>query len=148
MPGTVRQHAFDVLKSDHNSIKELLSDFKESESDDEKAALFVELRNRLSNHAVIEQEYFYPLLRSLADDVASAAEEEHGLIDVLLTEMEDVEPDDPAFEGKFEMLAAAVKRHINEEEREIFPQIEEAGIDFESVGKQLAERKRELEDTI
>jgi len=49
-----------------------------------------------------------------------------------------MEPDDPLYDAKVLVLAEYVEHHAQEEETEIFPQAEKAGIDLDELGAELA----------
>jgi hypothetical protein len=48
---------------------------------------------------------------------------------------------DPLFDATVTVLGEYVNHHIEEEENEIFPQVEKAKMDFEEIGSDIAERK-------
>lgn len=48
------------------------------------------------------------------------------------------------YDAKMRVLGEMVKRHIKEEEEELFSEIETARMDLNMVGKEIAKRKEEL----
>ena len=55
-----------------------------------------------------------------------------------------MEVGDDLYDAKIRVLGEMVKQHIKEEEEEIFPEIESAKMDIDTLGKELVERKEEL----
>ncbi|MBV8737173.1 MAG: hemerythrin domain-containing protein, partial [Alphaproteobacteria bacterium] len=94
----------------------------------------------------IEEEIFYPRAREATkdDELIDEALVEHESVEHLIEEIEDMEPDEDLFAARIRVLEEMVKRHIQEEEEELFPELASAGMDVEAVGQELAERKQEL----
>ena len=75
--------ALELLKADHEKVKALFREFeslKGSDDDDErKSELVDEICYELTIHTMIEEEIFYPVLRSAIDDddLMDGADVEH-----------------------------------------------------------------------
>ncbi|HEY2818766.1 MAG TPA: hemerythrin domain-containing protein [Casimicrobiaceae bacterium] len=141
--------AIDLLKKDHETVEDLFDQFedaKESQNDEEMAALVGSICSALTVHAQIEEELFYPAIRKLpeAGDMVDEAAVEHQSIKDLVTQLEAMRPGDDLFEAKVKVLSEYVKHHVKEEESEIFPEAKDSDIDLEALGRKLAERKSEL----
>jgi len=71
------------------------------------------------------------------------ADEEHHVARVLIAELDaNAAPDHR--HAKFTVLAESVRHHIKEEEGEMLPKAKELDIDFEVLGQQMLDRKKEL----
>lgn len=141
--------AIDLLKKDHEAVEDLFEQFedaKESQNDQEMAALVASICSALTVHAQIEEELFYPAIRKLpeAGDMVDEAAVEHQSIKDLVAQLEAMAPGDDLFEAKVKVLSEYVKHHVKEEEGEIFPEAKDSDIDLESLGKRLSQRKSEL----
>ena len=100
----------------------------------------------LSQHAVIEEQILYPAVRERMPDAESTvleALEEHHVAKWVLSELDDLTPDDERFDAKFTVLAESVRHHIEEEEKELFPKMREefTRTELTELGKALATAK-------
>ena len=141
------QNAFDVLEHDHREVEEWLDEYDELERDDErKADLAEKICMALKVHTQIEEEIFYRAARDATkdDDLLNEAIVEHAAVKNLIQEIEDMEIGEELYDAKMRVLGEMVKRHIREEEEELFPELQSSKMDLNAVGKELAERKQEL----
>jgi hypothetical protein len=139
--------ALQLLRQDHNKVKDLFQRFEKSEDRSEKKKIADEAIMELEVHSQIEEEIFYPSLKKQLGDVdmLHEAEEEHHVADMLIEELKTMRLNDKSFDAKFMVLAENVKHHIGEEEGELFPKAAEAGRQtLDRVGQMLMERKMEL----
>ncbi len=59
-----------------------------------------------------------------AEELVKEGVEEHHVVKILMDEIEDLMPDDDAFVAKMTVLIENVEHHAEEEEEELFPQLE------------------------
>ncbi|MEX0750902.1 MAG: hemerythrin domain-containing protein, partial [Dehalococcoidia bacterium] len=141
--------ALQVLREDHNKVKEMFQRFERSDDRSEKKKIAEEAIMELEVHAQIEEEIFYPAMRKQLgnNELLHEAEEEHHVAKMLMEELQTMRLNDKTFDAKFTVLAENVKHHIGEEEGEMFPKATEAGrAVLDRVGQQLTERKVALMD--
>jgi hemerythrin superfamily protein len=145
----VKADAFDFLKGQHQEVKQLFSEFEDAE--DENAALEVArvICQKLTVHATIEEEIFYPAARAkeaLKDSVLEALEE-HLSVKRLIADIEEADADDETLKAKVSVLEEQVSHHVKEEETELFPMARKAFSKEERrvMGQQLSERSEALE---
>ena len=140
-------NALTLLKDDHDRIKKLLSQIKETTERAEKTRgeLFSEIKQGLTVHEVIEEEIFYPALKEhpKAKEIVLEGYEEHHVVDEIMSELEGLDPTDEAFGPKAKVMAENVEHHIEEEEGEMFDQARRVFDDseLEELGRRMAERK-------
>ena len=116
--------AITMLKADHDKVKSLLSDLESTTERGVKTReeLFATIKGELTIHEVIEEEIFYPALKShpKAKDIVLEAYEEHHVVDLLMGELESLDVSDPTWGAKAIVMKENIEHHIEEEEGEMF----------------------------
>ena len=149
MPNTQQStDAIVLLKADHKEIRKTFADFEKSGDDAEKTKqrLVDKMIELLTVHTYIENEVMYPrvraLLPDLEDDVLESYEEHH-VADVLVMELDAMDPSHERFEAKATVLIENVTHHIEEEEQEWFPKVREglSRTQLRELGDELAAAK-------
>lgn len=138
--------AIQMLKDDHQKVKELFRAFEQQPVDAEKRHIVETALRELDVHAVIEEEIFYPAAREGTEEheLMDEAAEEHHVAKQLMHELWKMKPGDPRYDAKFTVLAEMVKHHIEEEETEMLPRASRANLDLVRLGEQMAQRKAAL----
>lgn len=78
----------------------------------------------LVRHSVAEEEYLYPTVRDVVPGGAELADreiEEHAEVEKVLKKLDGLDADDPSFDQLIETLVNDVRKHVAEEEGELFP---------------------------
>jgi hemerythrin superfamily protein len=158
MPGSTtkaregaRVKATDLLKRQHREVKGMFKEVEKTESARERRRLLDEIGRALKAHTAIEEEIFYPAVREIGTDKAeemyAEALEEHHVVDLVLAELPDLDPEDERFKAKMTVLSELVEHHADEEEKEMFPMAEKrlGSGRVAELGQQMGERMRELE---
>ncbi|HYT91265.1 MAG TPA: hemerythrin domain-containing protein [Gemmataceae bacterium] len=137
--------ATDLLKKQHKEVKALFKKVEGTESARQRRQLLNEISQSLEGHTLIEEEIFYPAVRSLetekAEEMVLEAYEEHHVVKLILAELPRVNPEDERFEAKMTVLSELVEHHADEEEKEMFKSAQKLGKDaLDSLGAQMEER--------
>jgi hemerythrin superfamily protein len=146
--GGAAMDAIAMLKADHDKVKGLLSDLESTTERGVKtrAELFATIKGELTVHEVIEEEIFYPALKShpKAKDIVLEGYEEHHVVDLLMAELEDLDVSDETWGAKALVMKENVEHHIEEEEGEMFAKARQVFDRQEllDLGERMAERKR------
>lgn len=137
------EHAIEMLKKDHQKVKDLYQDFEEAADHRAKRDIVEAALHELKMHTAIEEEIFYPAVRREIDDdeLMDEALEEHHAAKLLIEELEGWQPRDERFDAKFTVLIEMVKHHIEEEEDDLFPTVESLGLDLEELGHVMKDRR-------
>lgn len=141
--------AIALLRSDHDGVQRMFDEFETADAD-RKFELAAEICQALTIHATIEEEIFYPQVREAidAEDLMLEAEVEHDTARYLIERIQDGEIDELQLSAMIKVLAEYVGHHVSEEQRKMFPRVKRAGLDLEAVGRELLERKQEIEAEI
>ena len=141
--------AIALLKADHQQVKQWFAQFKKATDQRRQSALAQSICDALRLHTTIEEEIFYPaFLESTGDrDLHHEAEVEHQAAERLILEIEQSSPSDEFFTAKVNVLGEMIKHHVREEERPggMFAKARKARMDLKGLGRQLAERKSQLQ---
>jgi len=120
--------ATDLLKKQHKSVKTLFRKVDQTEDGRQRRRLMDQIAHELKIHTKIEEEIFYPAVRevgtSKAGEMVDEAYEEHHVVDLVLAELPQVDPEDERFAAKMTVLSELVEHHADEEEDEMFPMCE------------------------
>lgn len=120
--------ALELLKEDHQKVKELFEQTEGTEDQKEKTKIFSEIQSELEIHAHIEETVFYPAMEKHEElkDMVLESIEEHRQIKTLLKEIDNLKSDSEKFEPKLAVLMENVEHHAEEEEEsKMFPKIRE-----------------------
>lgn len=123
--------AIALLKADHRAVEDLFKRFEKLGVGALKtrAALTHRMLRELVTHTYIEEQVFYPFIRSLSkklNDQTLEALEEHHAAKATLAELQLMDASEERFTPKVTVLIESVRHHVKEEERELFPQVRQA----------------------
>lgn len=142
------QDAIALLKADHLEVKQLFADYEIARLASSKQALIEDICVALTIHIQIEEEIFYPAVKSALKDhvlVPEAIVEHNGVRGLIAQlEAEEVKPDQEMVDARVAVLSEYVKHHVMEEQEDMFPQVKASSIDLTALGAQMAARKEEL----
>jgi len=145
-------NALELLRQDHTKVKELFTEFEQTDDEATKKGIVDTALLELEVHAQLEEETFYPAVRDRVkgdeenEELMDEADEEHHVAKVLIAELMDMEASDSHYDAKFKVLAESVKHHIEEEEDEMFPAATEVldSTDLTALGAIMEERKQQI----
>jgi hemerythrin-like domain-containing protein len=143
--------AIGLLKDDHEKMKSLLKELEEAaeQGSPKREQLFATVKEELTVHEAIEEEIFYPALKEhpKAKDLVLEAYEEHGVVDLVMAEIEGLSFDDERWSAKFTVMKENIEHHIEEEEKEMFKQARDVfeESELEDLGARMTARKEELQ---
>ena len=141
--------ATDLLKKQHREVKQLFKKVEKTENTNQRRQLMNQIVQELQVHTKIEEELFYPAMRETpskkAEEMVNEAFEEHHVVDLVLAELPQVNPDDERFEAKMTVLSELVLHHADEEEKEMFKLASKLGKEeLAELAEQMQARAAEL----
>src|SRR5688572_25585727 len=140
--------AIALLKADHDKVKKMLADGEETTERAEKTRteLFDKLKSEMLIHERIEEEIFYPALKShpKARDIVLEGYEEHHVVDEIMGELEATPVTDETWGAKFKVMKENIEHHITEEEGDMFKQARQVfdTDELEELGARMMELKQ------
>lgn len=146
-------NAINLLKQDHQQIRQLLDDLVGStgRAVKKRQQLMQKIEKELAAHTQIEEEIFYPaFLESVGKQDEKRLYYEaiaaHQTVDMILARMKEADPGTPEYGGQAKVLKDLVEHHIKEEESIIFKLARSAmGKDkLDELGERLEQREQEL----
>jgi hemerythrin-like domain-containing protein len=157
-------NAIELLKADHARVQALFRQYEAAENQAQpQRELAEQIFTALEVHAALEEELFYPAVRTHlgtvtveeepADetgededtDLTTQALEEHQEVKTLIATLRALDPGDAQFQAAFAELREGVEEHVGMEEDELMPAVAATlGRELERLGQQLEERKEQL----
>ena len=144
------EDAIAFLKSEHRDVEELFKRFEGLGDTAHKSrqATVGKMIEALSKHAAIEEQVLYPAVRDRVegeqDDLVLEALEEHHLVKLTLRELESMPSTDERYKAKVTVLTESVRHHVEEEEKELFPDVRKlfSRAELVELGAQLRAAKK------
>ncbi|MFJ9080143.1 hemerythrin domain-containing protein [Streptomyces sp. NPDC102278] len=120
-----------LLKEDHKTVEKLFKQFEKADdtAHAEKRRIADKVIEELTTHTWIEEKIFYPAAREAAPDTKDhvlESIEEHHVVLWMLSELKDLDAADERFDAKMSVLMENVRHHVEEEEKEWFPDVRKA----------------------
>jgi hemerythrin superfamily protein len=138
--------ALELLKQDHQNVKELFKQGQETDDKKRQRQIFKEIKSELETHARIEETIFYPAMEEHEElkDMVLESLEEHKQMKTVLREMARLSTSSERFKPKFKVLKDNVEHHaVEEEEGKMFPKIRKLinRNELEELGQELEAAK-------
>lgn len=113
-------HAINLLKQQHQDVRDLFERLGQTEDTDQKESLLQELADNLAAHMTIEETIFYPAAHASDETKYSEAVDEHASGKRILIELLGMSCDDERFDDKVTKLQEIIEAHVEEEESDLF----------------------------
>lgn len=141
-----QKDAIALLKADHREVEGWFSQFEKARSEARKLELVEKILLALKVHTQVEEELVYPPSREVVKDeeLVDEAVVEHDAAKKLMAEIEAMEFSDEMYDAKVKVLSEQIEHHVEEEEKEYFPQLQKSDMDLKAIGEQIMMRKKEL----
>jgi hemerythrin superfamily protein len=147
---TQSKDAVALLTADHDKVKQLFREYERLQRLGDiglKADLAQQICMELEIHTTIEEEIFYPAVKSETGDqkMVQEAIQEHAEAKELIARIQGLPGDDPDLDGTVALLRRAIEHHVEEEEKQMFPKARQSDADLTALCEQLTDRKEQLE---
>lgn len=140
--------ATQMIRQDHKKVEGLFKKVEQTKGAQAKRRLAENAMAELEIHAALEEEIFYPAVKKEVDDGSMVQEaiQEHQTVKQLIAELKGMGEADDEFESQFSQLVENVQHHVEEEENEMLPKVEDSELDLNSLGAEMSERRQELQN--
>ena len=141
-------NAITMLLDDHAKMRKLMTELESTTERGLKirAELFSTIKGELTIHEVIEEEIFYPALKShpKAKDIVLEGYQEHHVVDLLMAELEALDVDDESWGAKAKVMQENVEHHMGEEEGDMFKKARQVfdRDELEDLGRRMEARRQ------
>jgi iron-sulfur cluster repair protein YtfE (RIC family) len=117
-----------MLTADHRVVDGYFQEIKARE-DANHLKTYKKIQFELDAHAHVEETIFYPYLLEHGDKelqkIVREGIEEHRQVKLFLAELDELSGDNERFKAKLKVLMEDVEHHVEEEEDEMFPMVED-----------------------
>jgi hemerythrin superfamily protein len=136
-----------MIRMDHTHVLATFHQYDSNASDQTRQALVNQVCLALEIHAQLEEEIFYPAVRSVAanNEVLNKSVPEHDQMRQLIGRLRDMAPDDLTYDSTFMELMRDVMHHVADEETVLLPEAERLLADrLNELGAQMTKRRLQL----
>lgn len=122
-------NALELLKQDHRKVLDIIYEIEQTSDRAIKTRekLFSKLFLLLKKHEKMEEKVLYPAAEKTAmmGDLVKEAYEEHHVVDNILAEVSRLSANAENWKAKITVMRENLEHHIQEEEEELFPKMEQ-----------------------
>ncbi len=119
-----------IIKQDHREVEEAFLELEKGEGTPEhRRDLTDHVIAELVRHSVAEEMYMYPAAREHlqnGDELADHELEEHAEAEKVMKQLDGLDPKEPKFDDLLSTLMEDIRHHIEEEEGDLLPKLQEA----------------------
>lgn len=139
--------AVSQFKAEHRKIQRLFLRLEQKHKPITLTAMVQAICDRLSIYLILKEEVFYPSLRRAANSPSQKSQLDESVIEhfslkTLMETLDGQAPGDPMFTAKVETLKRHFLRHVEDEERWLYPKIR--ALPMSDLGQRLQERRKQL----
>jgi len=138
----------DMIRFDHSHVMVTFHQYTQDKRPSVKKALAETICDALEIHATLEEEIFYPVMRTKADDqkVMEKSEPEHDEMRRVIAELRATDPRDRRHDDLVFELMRDVQHHVADEETVLLPEAEQtlSKERLSELGAQMTRRRLEL----
>jgi hemerythrin superfamily protein len=130
MTTTEQTDLISVITKDHREVEQVFTELESRRgTPDHRRRLADHVITELVRHSVAEEQVMYPAARRHLDDGDELADheiEEHAEAEEVMKQLEDVPAEDPRFDHLLGELMKDIRHHIEDEEKDLLPKLQEA----------------------
>ena len=134
--------ATDVLRQEHQSIKDLMRQFEDATTDRQKKSIGDAALRLIEVYTMLQEELFYPAVRRSVGERQRVVQALAALqvAKLLIKELKSLSGGEH-YNARFNILKENIVQHVDEAEREILPRVEKSAMDLQQLAQQMFELK-------
>jgi hemerythrin superfamily protein len=126
-----------ALVRDHDMVRKLADKYLNSSDMEVKKQAAAQLLQAIHTHSRLEESVFYPNVRCMDENLVRHFEQDHLKVDDLVATLQGMSMDEARAEPMMREMLGAVLRHIEEEEKDLFPRLRQSNADMTDIGLQM-----------
>lgn len=140
---TRQRHGFpadaplEALKKDHHYVEQLFDRYLNTDNLQVKNESGQEILQVLEMHMILEETVFYPGVHAIDSALVDQCEQDHEQAKQLIAQLGGRDPGDSRCDDLFRQLSDAITQHVHREEQQLFPKIEQSGLDMNALGIEM-----------
>lgn len=127
----------EALKTDHRFVRDLFERYFQTQDVNEKRDVGQHVLLLLEMHTRLEETVFYPRVRDADPSLVEHCEQEHDQARQLIEQLKIMDAASDQAEPMFRQLADAIFQHVEAEEQQLFPKVEQARLDLSAIGNEM-----------
>lgn len=135
-----QHNVIDILTRDYREVEQMFQELEAlrgatSDADRSRRKDLTEQATiELIRHSVAEEAEVYPaVVKKVSKEEAERSKHEHAEAEETMKRLEGLQPDDAAFDSELSTLMREVRKHVAEEEGQVFPQMRQVFTEDELV---------------
>jgi hemerythrin superfamily protein len=126
-----------ALKTDHNLVRQMFDRYFQARDADEKRDVGSHILLLLEMHTSLEEAVFYPRVHDVDPSLIDHCEQDHDQAKQLIESLKLMDEADQQTDRMYRQLADAIFRHVDIEEQQLFPKVEQANLDLSDIGREM-----------
>lgn len=120
-----RSELAEVIVADHRAVDEVFSELETGAGDPQRRKELVDhVITELVRHSVAEEQYVYPVMRSvLGDEEADRELHEHAEAEQVMKKLDGMAVTDERFGPALQQLITDIRHHVSDEENDMLPRL-------------------------
>ncbi|WP_334188384.1 hemerythrin domain-containing protein [Noviherbaspirillum sp.] len=126
-----------ALRMDHQLVRKLFDSYLGSQDMNVRKEAGRQILMNLELHDALEQTVFYPRVHEADASLVDSCEEDHQQVRQMIDQLKAMDDNDPQCEQMYRQLSEAVMQHVEVEEQQLFPKVEQANMDMSALGLEM-----------
>jgi len=127
----------EALRKDHHFVRQLFDRYLNTQDMQIKREAGPRILALLEMHMAVEEAIFYPKVHEVDAQLVDHGEQEHEEAKRLMLQLKNIDIDDPQCDALYKQLAGTILHHIETEEQQLFPKVQQANLDLTEIGLQM-----------